>query len=99
MVLPDQMKVPVHSSLADINHLCGALIVVIAVISMAEVVRCLRFINIIVGAGLSILPWFLINASDQLKALDIVAGILLIACSIPRGIKKERYGLWDKYVF
>jgi hypothetical protein len=98
MMLPDQMNIPIQSSLADLNHLCGALIVVVAVISMGEVVRPLRFLNVLAGAALVIIPWLLITESIQLKMIDVIGGIIVVACSIPRGIKKEKYGLWDKYV-
>ena len=98
MILPDQMHLPTRSSIANLNHLCGALVIVIAVISMGEVIRPLRLVNIVVGGGLAVVPWFLANANSQLKMFDIVGGILVVACSLPRGIKKEKYGSWDKYI-
>ncbi len=39
VALPGNMGVPIKDLLADVNHLCGALIVVTAVICMGEVVR------------------------------------------------------------
>src|SRR5690606_323757 len=44
---------------ADINHLCGSLIVVVSVICMGEVVRIGRYVNILLGLAVAVVPWFL----------------------------------------
>lgn len=98
MALPDQAGVPIQSSIADVNHLGGALIVVISVVSMGEVVRSFRFLNFLVGISLAIIPWFLEDIPAWLIATDGIAGLLVLLLTIPRGVKKEQYGLWDKYI-
>ena len=30
---------------------------------------------------------------------DTLAGAIVTVLAIPRGVKKERYGLWEKYIF
>lgn len=98
MALPDNSGVPIKDSLANVNHLCGALIVVVAVICMGEVVRAGRYLNILLGLAVAVLPWLLSDDYTTVKIIDTIAGILVIVLAVPRGIKKEEYGLWDKYV-
>ena len=98
MVLPAWAGVPNKDTFADINHLSGALIVVVTVICMGEVVRAGRFVNVLIGLALAILPWIMVDGHSAWKIIDLIAGIVIIALSVPRGLKKERYGLWDAYV-
>jgi hypothetical protein len=98
VVLPTLFQIPIQASLSDTNHLCGALIVVVAVISMGEVVRAGRYLNVLLGVAVAVLPWLLADGYTTFKLIDTVAGLAVAALAIPRGIKKEQYGLWDKYV-
>lgn len=98
VTLPSWFDIPIKATPADINHLCGSLIVVVAVISMGEVVRAGRYLNILLGLAVAVLPWFLGDAGTTVKIIDTVAGLVVAGLAIPRGIKKEQYGLWDKYV-
>jgi hypothetical protein len=98
VVLPKLFQIPIQASLSDTNHLCGALIVVVAVISMGEVVRAGRYLNVLLGVAVAVLPWLLADGYTTFKLIDTVAGLAVAALAIPRGIKKEQYGLWDKYV-
>lgn len=99
VALPAQFGVPIKDTLADINHLVGSLIVVCAVIGMGEVVRTVRYTNILLGLAVAVLPWFITDGYTTLKIIDSVIGLVVAAMSIPRGAKKEQYGLWDKFVF
>lgn len=85
-------------SLADSNHLVGALIITFTVISMSEVARTLRFINILFGLWLAISP-FIYNV-DQSGALwnGIISGLVIIAVVFPRGIIEDQRGGFAKYV-
>lgn len=85
--------------LADSDHLVGALVITTAVIAMAEVARPLRFINVLFGAWLLIAPWLLDGGTLVGTGLDVVAGVLLIALSLPRGTRSgEHYGTWDRFI-
>lgn len=99
ITLPAFFGIPIKASVADVNHLCGSLIVVVAVISMGEVVRAGRYLNVLLGLAVTIVPWFIGDAETILKIIDTVAGIVVAGLSLPRGVKKEQYGLWDKYIF
>lgn len=81
---------------ADSDHLVGALVVTVAVIAAAEVVRAGRFINALFGAWIALAPWLLSGASAGAKWNDVMIGAILILISLPRGKVRERYGSWDR---
>lgn len=84
---------------ADSDHLVGALIVTVAVIAMAEVARPLRFINIAFGVWLIIAPWVLVGENLSAVISSVLAGIVLIGLSLPRGKRsREHYGSWDRFI-
>ncbi len=82
-----------------IDHLVGALVVTTSVIAMGEVVRALRFVNVLLGLIVAVVPWFMSGTTTGSLINDVIVGLVIIALAIPRGPKTERYGLWDKYVF
>jgi hypothetical protein len=87
-------------SAANSDHLIGALIITVAVSAMAEVARPLRFINLLFGLWLIAAPWLLAGAPQGATWNDIIAGILVVGLSLPRGRRSnEHYGAWDRYVF
>lgn len=98
MFAPGIFNVSIETTIADINHLGGALIVVVSVISMGEVVRRGRYLNILFALVVLIVPWFLPGSDLGLKITSSVIGLALIPLALPRGPKKESYGFWDKYV-
>jgi hypothetical protein len=83
---------------ADSDHLVGALAITTAVIAMAEVVRAGRFLNVLFGVWLIVAPWLLSGASACARINDMIASVALILLSFPRGIVRERYGSWDRYI-
>ena len=83
---------------ADSDHLVGALIVTVAVIVMAEVIRAGRFVNILLGAWIMISPWLLFGATPGAKWNDAITGVAVILLSFPRGPIREHYAGWDRYV-
>lgn len=85
--------------MADSDHLMGALIVTIAVISMAEVARALRFINVAFGIWLILAPWILHGHTTLASWMGVLVGLLVIGLSLPRGARsREHYGSWDRFV-
>ncbi len=83
---------------ADSDHLVGALIVTFAVIAMAEVGRAVRFINVLFGIWLVIAPFVLNGFTTGAIINGIIAGIVLILLSFPRGKIRENYGGWNDYI-
>lgn len=85
-------------SMADSDHLIGALAITVAVIAMAEVARPVRFINILFGLWLIAAPWVLDGASTVAAAGSIAAGIGLVLLSLPKGPIEHRYAAWDRLI-
>lgn len=79
-------------------HLCGSLVVVVSVIAMGEVARAGRLLNVLLGLGVAAAPWFLDGADLPSRASGLIVGFALAALALPRGVKQERYGLWDRFV-
>ena len=83
---------------ADSDHLFGALITTFAVIVLAEVIRAGRFINVLFGAWVIVAPWLFSGATTSAKVNDLIAGVAIIALSIPRGPIRERYANWNRLI-
>ena len=83
--------------LANTDHLIGALAVTVAVSAMAESLRAARFLNICLGAGLVICA-LVMDATWVQAGADILAGLALIALSLPRGPVHHTYGSWSRVV-
>ena len=65
-------------SSADVEHLAGALVLTWAVIAFGEIVRPVRLLNVLVGAGVAAAPWLLHGATDASRWNDIVVGIAVV---------------------
>jgi uncharacterized membrane protein len=79
-------------------HIAGEAIVVISVIVMAEPLRAGRYLNALIGAWLVASPWFLDGATALSQWASALAGLLLVALSLPRGPITERYGGWERFI-
>ena len=75
-----------------------SLIVTVAAISTAEVVRALRFLNLLLAVWLLVAPWVLTGGTTGMMWSDIASGIALFALTLPRGVVRERYAAWDRWV-
>ncbi len=76
----------------------GALAVVVAFVAWAEVTRAVRFLNVLIGLALFVATWFFPDVALAARLSDLVAGLLLVALSIPRGPVRDRYGGWDPLI-
>jgi nucleoside-diphosphate-sugar epimerase/uncharacterized membrane protein len=84
--------------MANSDHLIGCLIVTITITALAETVRILRFLNLILAISLIITP-FIFHASTGELISCIVSGSLLFVLSIPKGKVNSTYGTWDKFIY
>jgi hypothetical protein len=98
MFCPTWFGIDIHTRAADLGHLGGALIVTVSVISMGEVIRLGRYLNLVLALLVGVGPWFADAATTGYAVAGSVAGVLVFALSIPRGPKLESYGAWDRYV-
>jgi hypothetical protein len=80
---------------ADALHLGGALVVVVAVVALAEPLRAVRFLNLPLGLAVAVLPWVLGGAATADRVSALVGGLLVAALALPRGPVRERYGAWS----
>lgn len=83
---------------ADSNHLAGAVVVTVSIIVMAEVIRVGRFFNLALGGWIIAAPWLLQGSGSLATWNNMIAGLVLIALSIPRGSVHERYAGWNRYI-
>jgi hypothetical protein len=83
---------------AHADHLIGALIVTVAVVSTAEVIRAFRFLNLLLAAALVIGPFVVAGVTPGSRWNDVAAGLLLAALTLPRGTIRERYAGWDRFI-
>lgn len=86
-------------TMANSDHLVGALVVTFSIIAWAEVARAVRFVNVVFGAWLIAAPWLLAGAGSRWAVANSVAsGIVLIALALPKGHIENSYAGWDKYI-
>lgn len=83
---------------AHSDQVTGALVVTVAVIAMAEVVRALRFLNVVLGVWIAASGWILGGAAAAGRWSGLVAGVLILALSLRRGHIRERYGAWQSWI-
>jgi hypothetical protein len=67
-------------------------------VAWAEVTRTVRFLNVLIGLAIAVAIWFLPEVSLAARVSDLVAGVVLIVLSVPRGPIRDRYGSWDPFV-
>jgi hypothetical protein len=80
------------------DQVTGALVVTVAVIATAEVVRALRFLNVVLGAWIAASGWMLSGATAAGRWSGLVAGVLILTLSLRRGRIHERYGAWQPWI-
>ena len=80
------------------SHLVGALVLVVAIVAMAEVVRAGRYLNLLAGVWLVLSHWLLTGAPVTARITTTLAGLALIALSLPRGPVVESYGSADRFI-
>lgn len=98
MFMPTLFDIAITEYAADVAHLGGALIITVSVICMGEVIRIGRYLNIPLGLAVAVIPWMLQETPLAYSITLSILGILSAAASLPRGIKRETYGLWDPHV-
>jgi nucleoside-diphosphate-sugar epimerase len=92
-----RLTVGADGALANADHLIGSLVITVAVTAFAEVARSVRYINILFGTALLIVP-FAFGAAPAIMISEIVCGVLLIVLSLRRGPVRTRYGQWNRLI-
>lgn len=65
---------------------------------MGEVVRTGRYLNVLFGLAVAVWPWFVADSNLALNVSSAVSGLLVAGLSLPKGLIREKYGFWDKYI-
>jgi hypothetical protein len=81
-----------EKSMADSDHLVGALVVTFSVIAMGEIVRIVRFIIIPFGIWIMLAPFLLEGSNGTAIYNGLACGLLLILLSFRKGKILHRYG-------
>jgi uncharacterized membrane protein len=85
--------------IANSDHIAGCLAITIAVSAMAEVIRSVRFLNVLLGLWVAASPFLLDGGGTAAMIGNALLGLGLVALSLPRGTRsKEHYGGWDRYI-
>ncbi len=83
---------------ANSDHLIGALVITVSITALAESARPARFVNMLLAVPLMAAPWMLDGGSLGADWAGVMAGLLLILLSIPRGKIENHYGNWSRYL-
>jgi hypothetical protein len=97
LAAPSILGEPITSGAADIAHLGGAAVLVIAVVSMGEVVRLMRWLAVVAGLVLTV-SILLVDSSGATTTFVGAAGLASVALAVPRGRVTEHYADWDRFV-
>jgi uncharacterized membrane protein len=88
----------VHRLLADNDHIIGAMVATLSFMSMAEVFRSVRFLNIGLAIWVIVFSLFFISDNHSHILFHLFWGVLVILASLPKGKIQESYGSWNRYV-
>lgn len=86
-----------ESGMASVNHVVGALVLTVSVTAFAVIARAARFMNALLGVVLLFAP-FMTEVSWWATAFAFVAGLALIALSIPKGNAQGNYDDWNRFI-
>lgn len=86
------------SKTAAYMHILGALIVTTSILSMAEILRTGRFLNILLSLVILIGVLLFENLNPVALYTNVGLAILLIVLSIPRGTISETYGSLNRWI-
>jgi hypothetical protein len=79
-------------SMAYTDFICGTLVIVVTIISFAEVTRIVRYVNILLSFVIFVVA---ILVGDWPSSF---ASIALMYLSFPRGTIEHSYGVWNKNI-
>lgn len=83
---------------ANSSFLVGPLIAVVAISAMAEVIRPFRYLNLLFGAWIIVAPWLLSGSTTGSTLNGLIAGVVLIGLSVPRGSVSQSYATWNQRI-
>jgi hypothetical protein len=97
LAAPAVVGVDIGSGAADVAHIGGAFVIVVAVVAMAEVVRVVRYANLAAAAVIAA-TLFLTGPDTGYATAILITAAVTAALSLPRGPVRDRYGAWDRLI-
>jgi nucleoside-diphosphate-sugar epimerase len=86
-----------EGSVANVDHVLGALVLAVVSIAAADVARALRYLLVPLALALVVLAFW--NGAPLASMLNSIAcGIALALLSLRRGDIAQRYGSWQRFV-
>ena len=73
------------------DRIIGPIVASLAIIALWEIMRSLRWVNVILGAWLLIVPWLLGHTSDA-RWNSLAAGALVLGFSLAKGERTHPFG-------
>ena len=73
------------------DRIIGPIVASMAIIAVWELMRPLRWVNVVLGAWLLIAPWLLGHAADA-RWNSLAAGALVVALSLVKGRRTREVG-------
>jgi len=98
VIAPGFFGVQIQDTVADVFHLSGSLIVVVSIFCMGEPLRIGRYLNVLLGLIVAVVPWFLKDAPTALSITGVVLGLAVAVLALPLGPKTQHYAGWDDYI-
>lgn len=83
---------------ANVSYIGGSLVIMTAVIAMAEPVRALRYLIVPMGLAVAVVPWLWDGSTTTGHISSLLAGLVVAALALPRGPIREHFGSWDRLV-
>ena len=74
------------------DRIVGPLVATFAIIAISGVTRPLRWVNTVAGAWLLVAPWILGYDTTATIVNNMLAGIVVIACSLVKGTVEDQFG-------
>ena len=86
-----------EGTLADADHLLGALVLTVLAIAAAEVLRAARYLLVPLGLAIAGAP-LLLGGDTAHIAVSVVGGLAIAILTFPRGRITQRYGSLDQMI-
>lgn len=95
LAAPAVFGVDIRTPAADLAHIGGAAVLVVAVVAMGDVLRFLRYMNVAAGLAIAVLVLPVAGVSPYSVTVAAI-GVATAALSLRRGPIPERYGAWQR---
>jgi hypothetical protein len=83
---------------ANSSHLTGALIVTVTAVALAEVMRPVRLLNVLLGLWVVFTPLALSGITGVAVWSTMAAGVAIAILSLPRGPIEQHYGGFEAFI-